>query len=148
MPPAPARIAIAPRASSSVFWKPAVPPPPVTGAAVGNGLAVGLGDGEGVGEGVGDVRVRDGDGLGEGLGEAEALALGEALGESAGVAEVPTEGEDVGSAPEDVDDVQAVMLTEARMVKMPQPRAASLTRCLVPAGVVRTFMEPPHASGR
>jgi hypothetical protein len=137
-----------------VSWKPAVPPPPVTGAAVGNGLAVGLGDGEGEGvaegvaEGVGDVRVRDGDGLGEGLGEAEALALGEALGESVGVAEVPTEGEDVGSAPEDVDDVQAVMLTEARMVKMPQPRAASLTRCRVPAGVVRTFMEPPHASGR
>jgi hypothetical protein len=141
---------MAPRASSRVFWKPAVPPPPVTGAAVGNGLAVGLGDGEaeGVGEGVGDVRARVGDGLGDGLGEAEALALGESLGESVGVAEVPTEGEDVGSAPEDVDDVQAVMLTEARMVKMPQPRAASLTRCLVPAGVVRTFMEPPHASGR
>ncbi len=141
---------MAPRASSRVFWKPAVPPPPVTGAAVGNGLAVGLGDGEGegVGDGVGDVRARVGDGLGEGLGEAEALALGEALGESVGVAEVPTEGEDVGSAPEDVDDVQAVMLTEARMVKMPQPRAASLTRCLVPARVVRTFMEPPHASGR
>jgi hypothetical protein len=141
---------MAPRASSRVFWKPAVPPPPVTGAAVGNGLAVGLGDGEaeGEGEGVGDVRARVGDGLGDGLGEAEALALGESLGESVGVAEVPTEGEDVGSAPEDVDDVQAVMLTEARMVKMPQPRAASLTRCLVPAGVVRTFMEPPHASGR
>jgi hypothetical protein len=145
---APARIAMAPRASSRVSWKPAVPPPPVTGAAVGNGLgdglAVGLGDG--VGEGVGDVRVRDG--LGDGLGEAEALALGEALGESVGVAEVPTAGEDVGSAPEDVDDVQAVMVTEARMVKMPQPRAASLTRSPVPAGVVRSFMEPPHASGR
>lgn len=74
--------------------------------------------------------------------------MGEALAESVGVAEVPTEGEDVGSAPEDEDDVQAVMVTEARMVKMPQPRVASLTRNAAPAGVVRTFMEPPHASGR
>jgi hypothetical protein len=140
MPPAPARIAIAPSASSRLSWKPAVPPPPVTGAAVGNGLGDADGDGEAV--------VRAGDGLADGLGEAEGLALGEALAESVGVAEAPTEGEDVGSAPEDVADVQAVSVTEARMVKMPQPRAASLMRTPVPAGVVRTFMEPPHASGR
>ena len=52
MPPAPARIASTPRQNSRTSWKPAVPPPPVPGAALGNELADGLGDGDGLGLGV------------------------------------------------------------------------------------------------
>ena len=52
MPPAPASIASTPRQNSRTSWKPAVPPPPVPGAALGNELADGLGDGDGPGLGV------------------------------------------------------------------------------------------------
>ena len=52
MPPVPARIASTPRQSSRTCWNPAVPPPPVLGAAAGNELAAGLGDGGGLGLGV------------------------------------------------------------------------------------------------
>jgi len=38
MLPAPARMAAAPRPSSGPSWNPAVPPPPVAGAAVTAGL--------------------------------------------------------------------------------------------------------------
>src|SRR5712692_8574825 len=52
MPPAPARIASTPRQNSRTSWNPAVPPPPVPGAAVGGDeLADGLGDGDGLGLG-------------------------------------------------------------------------------------------------
>src|ERR1035441_3397266 len=61
MLPAPARIAATPSPKSRASWNPAVPPPPVGGAAVGNGLAAGLGVA---------------DGLAEGLAEGLALALG------------------------------------------------------------------------
>ena len=68
MLPAPPSTAAPPRARSRASWNPAVPPPPVAGAAVGNGLADGLGVtvGVGVGVGVGDPL---GDGLGLGLAE-------------------------------------------------------------------------------
>ena len=52
MPPAPARIASTPRQNSSTCWNPAVPPPPVPGAAAGIELSDGLGDGGGLGLGV------------------------------------------------------------------------------------------------
>lgn len=54
MAPAPATIASRPRQKSRRCWNPAVPPPPVPGAAVGVGteLADGVGDGDGVGVGV------------------------------------------------------------------------------------------------
>jgi|SRR5690348_17283597 len=52
MPPAPTRIASTPRQNSRTCWNPAVPPPPVPGAAVGNELADGLGDGLGLGVGL------------------------------------------------------------------------------------------------
>jgi hypothetical protein len=55
MLPAPARIASPPRQSSRTSWNPAVPPPPVPGAALGNELADGLGDGDGDGLGLGVV---------------------------------------------------------------------------------------------
>jgi hypothetical protein len=52
MLPAPARIASTPRQNSRTCWNPAVPPPPVPGAAAGKELADGLGDGDGLGLGV------------------------------------------------------------------------------------------------
>jgi hypothetical protein len=68
MPPAPAKIASTPRQNSRTCWNPAVPPPPVPGAAAGNELSDGLGDG-------------DGDGLGLGVAALDPAALdGAALG--------------------------------------------------------------------
>ncbi len=52
MLPAPAMIASTPRQNSRRCWNPAVPPPPVPGAAVGSELADGLGDGDGLGLGL------------------------------------------------------------------------------------------------
>jgi hypothetical protein len=84
-PPAPARIAATPAASSQPFWNPAVPPPPVDGGAVGNGVgdAVGDGLGDAVGDGLGEtVGEGDGDvvGLGDGLGDGLRLEVGLAVG--------------------------------------------------------------------
>jgi hypothetical protein len=126
-----------------------VPPPPVAGAAVGAGLAVGLGVTEGDG-----LTVVDGDGEGDGEGEGLlvvlGLGLGLPLGERDDVADAPAEdeGDVVGSAPEDGDPEHAETVTEASTIKMPKLTAASLALNLVPATVLRTFMEPPHASGR
>ena len=53
MPPAPAKIASMPMQNSRTCWNPAVPPPPVPGAAAGNELSDGLGDGDGLGLGLG-----------------------------------------------------------------------------------------------
>jgi hypothetical protein len=75
MLPAPARIASAPRPKSGASWNPAVPPPPVAGAAVGNGLAdrLGVADGRGVAEWCG---VADGRGVADRLADGLALASG------------------------------------------------------------------------
>ena len=126
-----------------------MPPPPVAGAAVGAGLAVGLGLAEGDGLGVveGDgLGVVEGEGLELGLG----LVLGELLAELDPLADEPVEDDDegVGSAPEDGVPEHAAMAREASRVTMPQPTAASLVLDPVPVTVLRTFMEPPHASGR
>jgi hypothetical protein len=65
MPPAPAKIASTPRQNSRTCWNPAVPPPPVPGAAAGNELSDGLGDGDGLGLGVAlDSAALDGAALG------------------------------------------------------------------------------------
>src|ERR1700730_6379961 len=48
MPPRPATIAAPPSTASPASWNPAVPPPPVTGAASGTGLGDGLGEGTGL----------------------------------------------------------------------------------------------------
>jgi hypothetical protein len=116
---------------------------------VGAGLAVGLGlaegDGLGVVEGEG-LGVVEGEGLELGLG----LVLGELLAELDPLADEPVEDDDegVGSAPEDGVPEHAAMAREASRVTMPQPTAASLVLDPVPVTVLRTFMEPPHASGR
>src|ERR1700730_17847270 len=144
MPPAPASIAAPPRPKSRASWNPAVPPPPVGGAAVGNGLSDGLG-----------VAACDADGLGVGACDADGLAL--ALGvvtlavpldKAVGVAETLAPGENLVGAAEGEDAGQAGPATEASMAKVPQPMAVNLALSPVPAVAVRTLMEPPHASGR
>ena len=148
---APASTAAMPMTRSEPCWNPAVPPPPVAGAAVGAGLAVGLGETEG--DGLGEV-VGDGDGLVVGLGLelGLGLVLGELLREPDPVADVlaedEAEGDVVGSAPDEGDPEHAERVTEASTATIPQQTAASLTLDLLPATVLRTFMEPPHASGR
>jgi hypothetical protein len=120
---APASTAAPPRAKSRVSWNPAVPPPPVAGAAAGSRLADGLGVTEGL-----------------------ALTLAELLAEEAGVGEVGFAGENEVGTPEGVDPVQAESAAEASMVMVLQPMMANLALSPVPAMVVRIFMEPPHAS--
>jgi hypothetical protein len=142
-----------PMTRSEACWNPAVPPPPVAGAAVGAGLAVGLGLAEGDGLGVVEregLVVGLGLGLGLGLELGLGLVLGEVLAELDPLADEPVEDDDegVGSAPEVGVPEHAAMAREASRVTMPQPTAASLVLDPVPATVLRTFMEPPHASGR
>jgi len=158
MLPAPARIAAAPSPKSRGSWNPDVPPPPVGGAAVGNGLADGLGvaddDAGGLADGDADGLAEDlVDGLAEdladGLVEGLALALGvEGLAEPVGVAEELPGGEAGGRSAEGEDVEQAEMAAEASTVTMPQPTAVSRAPSHVPAVVVRAFMEPPRASDR
>src|SRR3984885_7014718 len=138
-----------PMTRSEECWNPSVPPPPVAGAAVGAGLAVGLGLAEGDGLGVVEC---DGlvVGLGLELGLGLGLVLGEVLAELDPLADEPVEDDDegVGSAPEPGVPEHAAMAREASRVTTPQPTAASLVLGPVPVTVLRTFMEPPHASGR
>src|SRR5216683_3334296 len=117
MLPAPASIAAAPSPRSRASGNPAVPPPPVAGAAVGNGLADRLGDAEGRGEA---------DRLGEAAGgeDVEGLALGfgvvalaVSLGRFVGVAEPVAPGENVVGVAEGEDPVQAETDEDATMVK-------------------------------
>ena len=173
MPPRPATIAAPPSTASPASWNPAVPPPPVTGAAVGAGLNEGLGDGLAEGLGLGDA-----DGLGEGLGvcDSDGLALvlvlvlvlvvvladelalvlvlvvvsGEAppLAVPVAVELAPAEGMKVdGGGVEAGPEVQAESATQASMVVRPQPTAVSRTRCDVHAMAVRALIEPPHVLG-
>ena len=141
MLPAPPSTAAPPRARSRPSWNPAEPPPPVAGAAVGNGLADGLGVTVGVGVGVG-VADPLGDGLGLALAEWLSVPLGEA--DAVGVGVLAGENED--EAAEGVPAEQAETATEVSMVKVLQPMTANLALCLVAAPVVRTFMKPPRTS--
>ena len=152
MVPAPARIAAAPRTNSRPSCKPAVPPPPVTGAPVGNEE---LGDGDGLGLGLGLALE-----LGDGLVEADVDELAEVLAEVLAVALVLALVEEV-----EVDVDETVALTEPpdgvntddgvepdeqaetpaapRRTKPPQPRAVSLPLRAGSAIAARTFIEPP-----
>jgi hypothetical protein len=169
MLPAPASTAAPPRPRSRASWNPAVPPPPVAGAAVGSGLdGLGVGDGEAVRVtvGVGDgeavrvtVGVADADavrvtvGVAEGdtdlLADGVGLALGERVAlllvEVATVGEAGENVEDGAARGLDPDPEQADIATEASMVMLLQPMTANLALSPGPAMVVRTFMEPPHA---
>jgi len=146
MLPIPATMAAPPSTASPASWKPAVPPPPVTGASVGNVLNAGLG--ARLVSGVG-LPVSDSAGLSAvpALAEALALALAVALAVLVAVAEPLTVGEYTAAGEVEGLDVQAESTTQASMVVRPQPTAVSLTRWAVHAMAVRAFIEPPHALG-
>jgi hypothetical protein len=128
-----------------------VPPPPVAGAAVGNGLAEWRADADGCG--VADAVA---DGLTLALGVvalAEPLALGvvalaEPLGRIVGVAEPVAPGENGVGVGEGEDAVQAETDAEATMAKVAQQAAVNLELRPVPMMVVRIVTGPPYASGR
>jgi hypothetical protein len=131
-----------------------VPPPPVAGAAVGNGLADLLGvaddDAEWLGVSEGDA---DRLGVSDELAEELALVLGEVapvvpLGLVLGVADPVSAGKNGVGVAEGEDVVQAETDAEASMVKVAQLTAVSLALSPVLMMIVRTFMGPPHASGR
>jgi hypothetical protein len=130
MLPAPVRIAATPSPKSRASWNPAVPPPPVGGAAVRNGLAAGL---------------RVAEGLAVALG---VLTLAVPLGRIFGVAEALLAGENVVGVAEGEDAEQAETDAEASMVNAAQLAAVNLALSPAPTVVVRIFMGPPHASGR
>ena len=150
MLPAPTTIAAPPRPTRKVSWNPAVPPPPVSGAAVGKILADGLGVGECDGSGE-----CDGEWLGVGVSLADALALrvgvpvavAVALGEAVGVAELVRVGDPPGDRDGGVAEgeppVQAATDADASTVMVAQPIALNLALSGFPAIVGRIFREPP-----
>jgi hypothetical protein len=124
MLPAPARIAATPSPRSRECWKPAVPPPPVAGAAVENGLGVGEGLGVGLAVGVGPA-----DGVGVGL----PLAVGVGtpvvpLGAFVGVGDPVAPGEIDGGDAVDPPPEHAETAVEANIAKAAHPTTVSLTR--------------------
>jgi hypothetical protein len=150
MAPAPTSIAATPSTRTKVPWNPAVPPPPVAGAAVA-GATVGLAvAGATVGLSVGG-EVVGAAGATVGLPVPVSGAVGVVIvgvGDSGAVAEEDSEGEDEGGSDAEGDVVQAEITAEASRATMPKPTAASLALSPVPEAVVCAVMEPPHASGR
>jgi hypothetical protein len=125
-------------------WNPAVPPPPVAGAAVRNGLADGLCDADGDADGLCVA-----DDLAEGLSLVlGALAPAVPLGRIVVLAEPVTAGENEVGVGEGEDVVQAETDAETSMVRVAQPMTVNRVLSPLPMMVVRIFMGPPHASGR
>ena len=140
----PAAIAAPPSTASPASWKPAVPPPPVTGASVGIGLGEGLADGLSEGEA---LSLADSDVLAEALSVAEEVAAVPLAAVLVAVPVADAVGVNVVTDEEGVpDDVQAESATQASMVVRPQPTAVSLTRCAVHAIAVRVLIGPPSCS--
>jgi hypothetical protein len=131
---APATIAARPSPNSRECWKPAVPPPPVAGAVVENGLGVGEGLGAGLAVGV-IVGLADGVGVGT-----LAVLLGALVGAPDPVAPGEMDGGDAAGG----DPEQAETAAEANMAKAAQPKTANLALRPVPRVVLRIFMAPPH----
>lgn len=146
MLPAPARMAAPPMTSSSGFWNPAVPPPPVSGAALGvrrsrcRSRADGDAEAEWCGLGLWDLRP----GLGLLLRECELLAPGlglllrgcELLVPGLGLplpgellddaeAEPLAPGERFVGVADGVDPLQPATDAEARMARTAKPAAAA-----------------------
>jgi hypothetical protein len=145
-----------------VSWNPAVPPPPVTGAAVGVTVTVAVGVEVTVAVGVEvtvavgvevtvavcvtvcvacgvavEVRLLPSEGeVPELPAEAEAVTVTEPL--------TVTDGEKIVGAVVDDPEVHAASVIGASRVSPPQHRTVSFPRSVVP----RTFMDPPHAPGR
>jgi hypothetical protein len=136
-----------PRLNSSVSWNPAVPPPPVAGAAVGKGLGDGLGVGEaewlcvadGLAEGVSV-------GLAEGLELAVPLAVAVAVAVAGPVLVGEPPGEMDGGVAEGELPEHAETDMEASTVTVAQAMALNLPLSRVPVMVERILMGPPHAS--
>jgi hypothetical protein len=139
MAPAPARIASTPRQNGRTSWNPAVPPPPVPGAVVGNERGGGLGDGDGLGLGVVAPGIVTFGGVVLGVAVPGVVVLGTVardvavagvvvLGVVVIVAVPVPPGENEGGAvdgePDEHDDTDAV----ASMAKAAQPRAVPIKR--------------------
>src|SRR5215469_658042 len=107
---------------STASWVPAVPPPPVAGAAV-TGLDVGV--------------------------AVAGLAVTVSV-VTPGFGEVASENVVVDAASGVVAEgpEQAETAAETKMVMAPQPRTLNIALSPAPAMVARTFIEPPHAVGR
>jgi hypothetical protein len=122
-----------------------VPPPPVAGATVGNGVAEGVRVGDGRESA---LRVADGLALGvaDGLarGGADELARGVAValcvGEVVGEADARAPGDRLGSVAEGVDPEHATINAETATVMVAKPAAVSLAPSPGPAVVRRIFM--------
>lgn len=136
MLPAPAKIASAPRQSSRTSWNPAVPPPPVPGAAGGNesggwlgggGLAL---DGGALDGGALDGGALDGGALGVGVLDVllEAVAVGVPLAEPVGVAGPLPPAENEGGVVGVEPDEQAVTDAVASTAMAAQPRTVPRRR--------------------
>ena len=125
-----------PSPKSRECWNPAVPPPPVAGAAVGTGLGVWLGLAVvvAVGLAVGLGRVVE---LGVVVGLAD--VLGRTLALDVGDGEPLAPGEIGGGVAEGVDPEQAEMATDASIAKAAQPTVNLVLRG-VPMMVVRILM--------
>src|SRR5919201_76574 len=160
MPPAPASIAAAPSPRSSVPWNPAVPPPPVTGAALGNWVAVEVAVTVWVtvavavwGAGAVAVEVTPGVPVAVVVPDADVWPGDVVLPEDAGavrdtVAVVVTDGVKTVGVDVDEDEVQAETATGASRIRAHQQRAVSLAASGLPAIVPRTFMDPPFCTGQ
>ena len=141
-------MAAPPSTASPASWKPAVPPPPVTGAWVGmsEGLDV-MTSGE-------ELSLTDAGGLDGGLaislaGLSEVLALAVPVAEEVAPLAEEVAPLAVGDNTDEegvLDPEQAESATQTSMVVRPQP-TVSLTRCAVHVMAVRVLIEPPHALG-
>jgi hypothetical protein len=139
-------MAAAPSTASPTSWNPAVPPPPVTGAAVGIGLNDGVGGGDVVGLGVG-LSLGVGLPVGELLLLAVLVAVEVGVGVALAVGRYPVREEEGVGSPPVPPEVQAASATQASTVMRPQPTAVSLSRCAVHAMAVRPLIEPPRVLG-
>jgi hypothetical protein len=150
MLPTPASIRAAPSAKSRPSCNPAVPPPPVTGAAFGITVVVEVAEAVTVSVTVGVTWV--GAGVLEvtpGVPEVVVPEEGVLPSEAGAVPGLVT---DVGGlgifGVEDEAPLQAETVARASRARAPQQMAVSLAPSAVPALVVRTFIGPPHARGR
>jgi hypothetical protein len=146
---------------------PAVPPPPVDGAAVGKALADRLAVGDGLivtGGEVVTVTVGNTVSVGDGVTVGDTVTVGDGVADVPGkglvlvvgvvplpavplaVADPVTEGEKMAGEVGDEPPEHAEIPTEASTVRTPKPTAVSRVLSTVPAMGVRTFMEPPRGA--
>src|SRR5579871_2425493 len=128
MPARPARTPVAPSTAIPASWNPAVPPPPVTGAAVGTGLNEGLG--LGLAEGLTLTLV---DALAEVVATPTPTPTPVAVTVTLTVTPSLTVGDKIVTGTVEGLDVQAESARQASTAVRPHPAAVSRTRCAVHA---------------